>query len=140
MLATRTPPVLRGLLRGQAWIAIRREPSFVVSQYRTNNPQQNLADHVAAVIKADFVEAFRNSRQGAVTEFRNTASEWGIEFNMLTVPIHFWHGATDTNVPIADVRQFDSSLPDSTLTVNPRSDHIQTLLRSIPRILRTVGE
>jgi len=139
-LATWTPLVLRSLLRGQAWLAVRRAPSFVVSQYRTDDPNTQTDDEVADTVKADFVEALSNSRRGAVTEFRNTASEWNIDFSLLETPIHFWHGETDTNVPIADVRRFDAAVPDSTLTVRAHADHLQTLTESMPHILDRMGD
>ena len=133
-LATRASPVLRGLFRGQAWLAARRDPSFIVSQYRTDDPAPPLSDEAAPIVKADFLEAFATSRHGAVTEFRNTTTDWHIDFGTLEVPIHVWHGDRDTNVPIADVRRFETALSNSTLTVIEDADHLGTLLESVPNI------
>ena len=134
-LATRASPLLRGLFRGQAWLAARRDPSLVVSQYRADDPEPPLDDEMAAIVKADFLEAFATSRRGAVTEFRNTATDWGVDFDTVDVPITLWHGEGDTNVPIADARRFEAALPEATLRVNEDADHLGTLVESMPDIL-----
>lgn len=133
-LATRAPLVLRGLFRGQAWVAERREPSFVVSQYRADDSNTSIDDQVAMTVKTDFLEAVSNSRHGVVTEFQNTASDWGIDFSTLNVPVTFWHGSNDTNVPLENVRRFNRAVPNGTLRVNKTADHIQTLVESVPAI------
>ncbi|RJX44891.1 alpha/beta hydrolase [Halonotius aquaticus] len=139
MLATHTPTVLRGLFRGQAWMANRRDPSFVVSQYRGADPDTPIDEQVAAVVKADFLEAVANSRQGVVTEFRNTATEWEIEFSALDVPIVIWHGDNDTNVPIENAQQFAEET-NGALRVTENGDHLQTLVESVPTICEAWGK
>ena len=139
-LATRVSPVLRGLFRGQAWLAARCDPSFIVSQYRTDDSDPPLPDEGAAIVKADFLEAFATSRRGAVTEFRNTTTDWRIDFSTLEVPIRLWHGDHDTNVSIADVRRFETALSNSTLTVTEDADHLGTLLESVPNIFERLSD
>jgi pimeloyl-ACP methyl ester carboxylesterase len=39
------------------------------------------------------------------------------------VPVHLWHGALDTNVPIASSRRLARELPEATLHVSDSSDH-----------------
>jgi pimeloyl-ACP methyl ester carboxylesterase len=74
-----------------------------------------------------------------VTEFRNTATDWGIDFGELNVPVTLWHGEDDTNVPIADARRFEATLPEATLTVRDDTDHLGTLVESMPEILERAG-
>ena len=136
-LATKTPFVLRGLFRGQTWLADRLDPSFVVAQYTTEGNAESVSDDVAEIVKADFVEAFARRRQGAVTEFRNTATDWGIDFGEIDTEVHLWHGTNDTNVPIADVRRLGTRIPTAQLHVLDDADHLQTLLRSVPEVLET---
>ena len=133
-LATRTPSLLGGLLRGQAWLAERLDPEIVVSQYRAADPAEPLSDDTAELIKADFIEAVSRSRQGTVTELRANAEVWGIDFDQLATPVELRHGERDANVPIADARRFASTLPDSELTVYEDADHLGTLLRAVPEI------
>ncbi|MFC4245953.1 alpha/beta fold hydrolase [Natribaculum luteum] len=132
-LATTTPSVLRGLFRGQTWLAERLDPSFVVGQYTaTDDAVPNAA---AEIVKEDFVEAFARHRSGAVTEFRNTATDWGIDVEEIDVDVRFWHGSNDTNVPIAGARHLERKIPSAELRVLDGVDHLQTLLRSIPDVL-----
>ena len=136
-LATTTPSVLRGLFRGQAWLAERLDPSFVVGQYTATNNAETVPDAAAETVKEDFVEAFAHHRSGAVTEFRHTARDWGIDFSGIDAEVRFWHGENDTNVPIDGVRRLARKLPTAELHVLDDADHLQTLLRSIPDVLAT---
>lgn len=134
-LATTTPVVLRGLLRGQTWLARRLDPSFVVNQYTAGDPDESIPDDVAEIVRADFVEALSSSRRGTVTEFRNAAMNWNVDFEDIDTEIRLWHGEDDTNVPIEDVQRFASTALPVQLQVLEDADHIQALLRSVPDIL-----
>lgn len=134
-LATTAPFVLRGLFRGQALVADHLDPSFVVDLYTTADTGEPVPDDVAEIVEADFLEAFARHRCGAVTEFRNTATDWGIDFADVDSSVHLWHGENDTNVPIEDVRRFEARIPTAELHVLEDADHLRALLRSVPRLL-----
>lgn len=134
-LATTMPFVLRGLFRGQAWFAERFDPSFVVAQYTAEGNAETIPDAAAEIVKKDFVEAFNQYRSGAVTEFRTTATEWGIDFDEIDSEVALWHGENDTNVPIGEVRHLEQKIPNAELHVLADTDHLQTLLQSIPDIM-----
>ncbi|MFW5935616.1 MAG: alpha/beta fold hydrolase [Halolamina sp.] len=65
-LAGATPTLLAGLFRGQAWLAGRLDPSFVLAQY-TDEPE-SITANAQHLVTADFCEAFAASRSGAVTD------------------------------------------------------------------------
>lgn len=134
-LAMTTPSILRGLLRGQAWLASHLDPSFIVAQYTADNKAESVPDDVAETVKEDFVEAFSRHRRGAVTEFRNTATDWEIDFAEIDAEVCLWHGENDTNVPITDVQRLKAQIPTAQLRVLDGADHLQTLLRSLPNAL-----
>lgn len=138
-LATTVPTVLRALFRGQTWLAARLGPSFVVSQY-TADDVESVPEDVQEVVKADFLEAFADSRSGAVTEFRNTATDWGIAFDDVDAEVYLWHGERDTNVPIANARAFCEQIPAAELHVLADADHLRTLLRGTPDALAAQGQ
>ncbi|MFA9417504.1 alpha/beta fold hydrolase [Natrinema sp. HArc-T2] len=138
-LATRVPTVLRGLFRGQAWLAARLDPSVVVSQYTAAGGAESIPDDAAAIVQADFVTAFARHRNGAVTDFRNTVSDWRVDLADLETDVCFWHGENDTNVPIDGVRRLTAQLPTATLRVLDEADHLQTLLQSGPDVLARHG-
>lgn len=133
-LAATTPVVLRGLLRGQAWLAGRLDPSFVVAQYTTGDAE-SVPDDAAAVVRADFVEAFARHRRGAVTEFRHAATDWGVRFDAIEADVCLWHGENDANVPIDGVRRLEDRIPTAELRAFEDADHLGTFLRAAPDVL-----
>ncbi|WP_435146138.1 alpha/beta fold hydrolase [Halobaculum sp. P14] len=138
--ATTAPAVLRALLRGQSWLAARRDPSFVVGQYTASDRDAPVPDDAASAVKTDFLEALAESRSGTVTELRNAASEWGIALDEIGVDVRLWHGDADTNVPVDGVRRLASTLPAAELHVVDGADHLGTLLSATPDVLDGVGE
>lgn len=136
-LATATPTLLGGLLRGQAWLAGRLDPSVVVAQYTTGDA--SIPDEAAAVVRADFVAAIAGDASGAVTEFRNASSPWAIPYDEIGAPVRFRHGTADTNVPIDGVQRLVDRVPTGRLDVLDGGDHLETLLRSVPALVRAHG-
>jgi len=134
-LATRTPTLLAGLFRGQAWLAKRLDPSFVSAQYTAGDADEPLPDEVAATVKADFLEAFAGDGTGAVAELRATATDWGIDYDSIRADVCFRHGTNDTNVPIEGVRAFADRLPSARLETLDGADHLRTLFGSVPAVL-----
>ncbi len=134
-IGSATPSVLAALFRAQRWVAQRRDPSFVVAQYTTGDPDTAVPDRAAEIVRADFLEALSRHRSGVVTEFRQTAADWDVDFEAIDAPVRCWHGGDDANVPIAAVRRFEATLPTARLEVLDDADHLQTLLRSVPAIL-----
>lgn len=128
-LAETAPSLLCGLFRGQAMLADVL-PTVVVAQYTTAAGRASLADDVAALVARDFAEAFADTRRGVVTELRLLSQRWPFSLSGLDVPVRLWHGADDTNVPVAGARCLRDRLPDASLTVFADADHLTTLLRS----------
>jgi pimeloyl-ACP methyl ester carboxylesterase len=132
-LATRMPALLGGLFRGQAWAAARLDPAVVVGLYTAG--ESGVPEATAQVVRADFREAFVRHRSGAVTDLRNTSTEWGIDYGAIAPAVRVWHGGTDTNVPVGDARRFARELPTAELRLLPDADHLRTLLRATPALL-----
>ncbi|WP_424018244.1 alpha/beta fold hydrolase [Halorientalis pallida] len=132
-LATRTPTLLGGLLRGQAWLVRRRDPSVVVGQY--TDDAAAIPDAAAEVVRADFVEALTTHRSGTITEFQHAAAAWEFDVEAVDTPVRFWHGDADANVPIAGVRQLAEQIPDAHLETVSDADHLRTLLRTREDVL-----
>lgn len=132
-LSTQTPAVLRGLFRGQAWLASRLDPSFVVDQYTAD--ETTIREDTAEIVRRDFCEAFARHRSGAVTDLRNTATAWNIDYETISPEIRMWHGQNDTNVPVGDARRLKGELPGTELRVFEDADHLQTLLENVHDVL-----
>ena len=52
-----------------------------------------------------------------------TKRPWPFPLSEVTTPVHLWHGARDTNAPIAIARHLARELPDATLHISDTSDH-----------------
>ncbi len=68
-------------------------------------------------------DALRQGPRAAVQEVALLRSPWPFPLSEVTTPVHLWHGALDTNVPIASARRLARELPDATLHVSDSSDH-----------------
>ncbi len=137
-MATRTPRLLAGSFRFQRWLAERGPSSLVLGQY-TGDPA-SVPEPAASAVVAEFVEAFSNHREGAVTEFRHTREPWGVEFDEIRVPVVFRHGTADSNVPIEGVRRLADRIPDASLDVVEGADHLQSLLRTRADAVGAIGD
>ncbi|WP_053947118.1 alpha/beta fold hydrolase [Halolamina sediminis] len=137
-LAGATPRLLGGLFRAQAWLAARRDPSFVLAQY-TDDPE-SVPERVGEVVKEDFLDALADSRSGAVTEFENTAAAWGIALDDVRADVRVRHGDEDANVPLVNARGLHDRLPSAELHVLDGADHLGTLLGATPDALTVHAE
>ena len=129
-LASTTPRLLTGLLRGQAWLGTHVSPAVVVSQYTTAANRASLDDDVARLVARDFATAFAQSRRGAVVELRLLAERWPFSLAAVDRPVRLWHGAGDANVPVDGARTLRDHLPDARCTVFEPADHLTALCRS----------
>jgi pimeloyl-ACP methyl ester carboxylesterase len=82
------------------------------------------AKHADLRIEFDAVaDALRQGTRGAVQELAISRPPWPFSLSEVTTPVHLWHGARDTNVPIAVARRFARELPHATLHVSDSSAH-----------------
>lgn len=133
-LADATPRLLGGLLRGQAWVARRRPPSFVATQYTTGDARDVPAD-VAAVAKRDFITGVSGDASGVVAESRQAVTDWDVAVGDVECRVRWFHGERDENVPVEGAREFGASLPDSELTTLERVDHLGCVAATRERVL-----
>lgn len=68
-------------------------------------------------------DALRQGTRGAVQEVAMTKRPWTFPLSEVKTPVHLWHGALDTNAPIAIARLLARELPDATLHISESSDH-----------------
>jgi pimeloyl-ACP methyl ester carboxylesterase len=82
------------------------------------------AKHAALRIEFEAVaDALRRGTRGAVQEVALTKRPWTFPLSAVSMPVHLWHGALDTNAPIAIARRLAGELPDATLHVADSSAH-----------------
>jgi pimeloyl-ACP methyl ester carboxylesterase len=82
------------------------------------------AKHAGLRIEFEAVaDALRQGTRGAVQEVALSRPPWPFPLSEIKTPVHLWHGARDTNAPIAMARSLARELPDATLHVSDSSDH-----------------
>ncbi len=82
------------------------------------------AKHAGLRIEFEAVaDALRQGTRGAGQELALTKRPWPFPLSEIKTPVHLWHGARDTNAPIAIARNIARELPDATLHVSDSSDH-----------------
>ncbi|WP_440990899.1 alpha/beta fold hydrolase [Haloarchaeobius baliensis] len=133
-LANRTPRLLSGLVRGQAWVADRGSPAVVVSQYTDSEGAAALTGAQAETVRRDFVAGVGPQRAGFVRETRLLGESWPVGPSALSMPLHCWHGERDANVPLADARRVVDAAPSAELTVLD-ADHATALVDSRAALL-----
>jgi pimeloyl-ACP methyl ester carboxylesterase len=82
------------------------------------------AKHAGLQIEFEAVaDALRQGTRGAVQEVALIRPPWPFPLSEITTPVHLWHGALDTNAPVAHSRHLARELPDATLHLSDSSDH-----------------
>jgi pimeloyl-ACP methyl ester carboxylesterase len=82
------------------------------------------AKHAGLRIEFEGVaDALRQGTRATVQELALIRPPWGFPLSEVKMPVHLWHGAHDTNSPIANSRRLARELPDATLHVSDSSDH-----------------
>jgi len=82
------------------------------------------ARHVGLRIEFEAVaDALRQGTRGAVQELAVSRPPWPFPLSEIKTPVHLWHGARDTNGPIAIARRLARELPHASLHVSDSSDH-----------------
>jgi pimeloyl-ACP methyl ester carboxylesterase len=79
---------------------------------------------IATGLADSFREAFRQGAIGMVTDWVTQVPPWGFSLRDIEVPVHLWHGAQDTAVTTAQVKDLAAMIPRSNLTVWPDHGHL----------------
>lgn len=82
---------------------------------------------VRRVFLADLRAASATSAKAAAQDFQIFARDWGFRLEEISVPVHFWQGDADRNVPVAHARQMASAVPDATLHEVVGGGHLVSL-------------
>lgn len=82
-------------------------------------------DSVMKVIENMFKEAFRNGSKGVAHEISNLlVREWGFKLEEIQVPVTFWQGGKDNNVPFEWAEFMSSKVKGANLIKYPEEGHL----------------
>ncbi len=91
-------------------------------------------DHMGTVA-ASTREAFACSATDVIDDARRLQQPWGFDPGQITIPVHFWHGGQDRNIPLALIQPFIQSLPQARVHYYPADGHYSLPLSRTSEIL-----
>lgn len=127
-LAKTFPFVLKILLKVQVK-QLNKNPKKALNGFLKimGQPDQEILknDSVMEVIEDMFKEAFRNGSKGVAYEISHLlVKEWGFNLNEIRVPVTFWQGEKDNNVPFEWANLMHNEINNSKLKTFPEEGHL----------------
>ncbi len=92
-----------------------------------SSPDQEVLKNpkVMDVIEGMFTEAFRNGSQGVAYEISKLlVKDWGFDIKNIQVPITFWQGEQDNNVPAQWAEMMARQIDGAALNTFPSEGHL----------------
>lgn len=82
-------------------------------------------ESIMKVIETMFLEAFRNGSEGVAYEISKLlVRDWKFELNQIKVPVTFWQGKEDNNVPNQWAELMNNEVPNSELKLIKNEGHL----------------
>ena len=119
----------------------RRWPDRLVDQMTQQLPAADTEvlqrPDVRAAFRDDLARAPRTAGKAAAQDFALFTRDWGFRLEDITVPVHFWQGDADRNVPAAHAERQAAAVPGAVLHRCPGEGHLLGVPR-LQEILSTV--
>lgn len=127
-LAKSFPFLLRMLLKFQAK-QINKNPKKALQGFLKIMSESDKAvlknESVMGVIENMFKESFRNGSEGIAYEISKLlVKDWGFKLNEIKVPVIFWQGKKDNNVPYEWADLMKNEIQDATLNLYSNEGHL----------------
>jgi len=126
LLARYTPWLLRLLLGNIAQNA-RKDPKSVLSLFSElcKADQALLAASGGLDWLSEMVlGAFQQGTRGVAWDWKLEALPWGFPLEQITIPVHVWHGESDTLVPLANGKYLAQAIPGCQAHFVPGEGHM----------------
>ena len=92
-----------------------------------SEPDQKVLKNKAIIdiIENMFKEAFRYGSKGVAYEISHLlVKDWGFELNDIQVPVTFWQGEKDNNVPLEWAKLMVKEIKQANLITYPEEGHL----------------
>ena len=86
-------------------------------------------------VMASYREGARNGLKALITDADVYLEDWGFEVESIQMPVHFWHGELDGNIPIAMAKQLASRIPNAVTKWYEEEGHYSLPLEHASEIL-----
>lgn len=127
-LAKSLPFLLKILLKIQAK-QLTKNPKNALQNFLKimSEPDQQILknDSVMGIIETMFREAFRNGSEGVAYEVSKLlVRDWKFNLNEIHIPVAFWQGEKDNNVPYQWAELMKREIQNATLNIFPNEGHL----------------
>ncbi len=80
-------------------------------------------------------EAYRRGTAGVIADAHRLLAPWGFDPRGLSIPVHFWHGLRDRNVPLSLIKSLIRRIPEVREHYYPTDGHYSLPLNRCAEIL-----
>ncbi len=112
----------------------RRWPEQALRMMANQLPEADAAiinrPEVRRMFIRDARHASATSGKAAAQDFQLFARDWGFRLADIAVPVYFWQGDADRNVPVAHARNMSAAIPGAVLHEEPGQGHMMGLDRT----------
>ena len=137
------PFLIPGILKISHWISQyppEKPPMSWVMKWTADADREALADSDFDLVTRSFREGLSAGTAGVQADGDVYSSEWGVDFEKIRVPISFWHGEEDKNIPFSMVKKYASWIPTSEMHSFPGEGHYSIIARSPEKVLQSLFE
>ena len=141
-LARYAPGALR-LLLGSIARNARKDPRSILSLFsELCAADQALLDAPGGLqwLSEMVLGAFQQGTRGVAWDWGLEARPWGFPLEDIRVPVHVWHGESDTLVPLANGQYLAKAIPDCQAHFVAGEGHMSLLSRHFEEIVRPLVE
>ncbi|MBK1832918.1 alpha/beta fold hydrolase [Roseibacillus ishigakijimensis] len=136
------PFLIPGILRASHWISQfppEKAPMSWVMRWTAQADREALqgAESFETVTRS-FREGISAGTAGVQIDGDVYTDDWGLDFSQITVPIEFWHGEEDRNIPFAMVKEYASWIPGARTRYFPGEGHYSIIARSNEGVLESL--
>src|SRR5262245_20706032 len=125
-LAQHATTLMRGLIKMQA-NAMQRDPDRQFEALQKRVPQADRDVLADPEFRAQMIDDFRHfsatASLAAAQDFEIFAADWGFSLGDIAMPVHYWQGGVDRNVPARHAELMASRTPRAELHQYPDEGH-----------------
>ena len=132
------PFLIPGILKMSNWISQYppdEPPMSWVMKWTADADREALGEGDFEKVTRSFREALSAGTKGVQTDGDVYTSEWEVDFEKIRVPVSFWHGEEDKNIPFSMVKEYASWIPTAEMNAFPGEGHYSIIARSPEMVL-----
>ena len=137
------PFLIPGILKMSHWISQYppdEPPMSWVMKWTSDADREAMGESDFELVTRSFREGISPGTAGVQLDGDVYTSDWGIDFEKISVPIEFWHGEEDKNIPYSMVKEYASWIPHSKMHSFPGEGHYSIIARSPKKVLESLKE